>query len=207
VTDERHISRSVLHDRALLVALCPLIAVSDTLVNALGSSVVALIASSLTAVIAVLIARWISDELRFASNFLIFAIIIGILELAVLALFPRLRVSLGVFLPLIACNLAVLWSIQEPTASWQQVINTLRLCGIITLALVLLGAARELVGHGSLMHDAGASLSPWFTRLEWTVFDLDMGFLLAMLPPGAFISLGLLIALANWFRSYRTIER
>ena len=68
----------------------------------------------------------------------------------------------------------------------------------IALTLLALGLARELVGRGSLLNGAGALLGSWAQRLELKVFSVDMGFLLAMLPPGAFISLGLLIAARNW---------
>jgi electron transport complex protein RnfE len=68
----------------------------------------------------------------------------------------------------------------------------------IGLTLLVLGVARELVGRGSLLHGAGSMLATWASHLEIRVFRVDMGFLLAMLPPGAFISLGLLIALRNW---------
>jgi electron transport complex protein RnfE len=58
-----------------------------------------------------------------------------------------------------------------------------------------------LVGHGSLFHGAAVSFGPQLQELEWTAFDFDMGFLLAMLPPGAFIALGLLLALRNAWQS------
>jgi electron transport complex protein RnfE len=70
--------------------------------------------------------------------------------------------------------------------------------------LLALGLARELVGRGSLLNGAGALLGSWAQRLEIKVFSVDMGFLLAMLPPGAFISLGLLIAARNWLARRRS---
>jgi len=89
--------------------------------------------------------------------------------------------------------------------------NTLRNALIvatgIALSLMLLGAARELVGRGSLLHDAGRLLGTWAQPLQIEVFRLDMGFLLAMLPPGAFMSLGLLLAMRNWLAERRRQEK
>jgi electron transport complex protein RnfE len=76
----------------------------------------------------------------------------------------------------------------------------------IALTLLALGLARELVGRGSLLNGAGTLLGAWAQRFEINVFSVDMGFLLAMLPPGAFISLGLLIAARNWLARRRSLD-
>jgi hypothetical protein len=62
----------------------------------------------------------------------------------------------------------------------------------------------KLVGRGSLLNDAGNLLGAWASRAETSIFRVDMGFLLAMLPPGAFISFGLLLAARNWIRQRRS---
>jgi electron transport complex protein RnfE len=111
---------------------------------------------------------------------------------------------MDVFLPLIACNYALLRALDSQGAA--SLGDSMRIAATAAAAMLILGVARELVGHGSLMHDAGASVGSWFKPLEWTVFDLDMGFLLAMLPPGAFIAAGLLIALRNAWYSRERIE-
>lgn len=66
------------------------------------------------------------------------------------------------------------------------------------LAALVLGAGRELVGHGSLFADAGNVLGNWAKPLQLQLFRADMGFLLAVLAPGAFVGLGLGVALYNW---------
>jgi Na+-translocating ferredoxin:NAD+ oxidoreductase subunit E len=182
-------------DRTLLVALCPLLAMSDTVVETVAASIALLVVAALTSSIVAITNKWVASELRLAASFITLALLVGIVELITLAWFPRLRASFGVFLPLIACNYALLRALDSPGAPTPT--RSLRIAAIAAVAMLILGIARELVGHGSLMHDAGASLSSWFKPLEWTVFDLDMGFLLAMLPPGAFIAAGLLIALQN----------
>lgn len=182
-------------ERTLLVALCPLLAISDTVVEAVAAAIALIAVAAFTSAIVAITSKWVAPELRLAANFTTLALLVGILELVTLAWFPRLRASLGVFLPLIACNYALLRALDSPRGS--TVASSLRIGAIAGSAMLTLGIARELVGHGSLMHDAGASLGSWFRSWERTVFDLDMGFLLAMLPPGAFIAAGLLIALQN----------
>ena len=78
--------------------------------------------------------------------------------------------------------------------------HAMRLSLAIAAMLLVLGVARELVGRGSVLHDAGLMFGVWARAFETKVFSVDMGFLLGMLPPGAFISLGLLLALLNWLR-------
>ncbi len=182
-------------EHTLLVALCPLLAMSDTVVEAVAASIALLTVAALTSSIVAITSKWVDSGLRLAANFITLALLVGIVELIALAWFPRLRASLSVFLPLIACNYALLRALDSPSPTTLG--SSLRIATIAALAMLILGIARELVGHGSLMHDAGAGLGSWFKALEWTVFDLDMGFLLAMLPPGAFIAAGLLIALKN----------
>jgi Na+-translocating ferredoxin:NAD+ oxidoreductase subunit E len=182
-------------DRTLLVALCPLLALSDTVVEAVAASISLIAVAALTGSIVALTSKWVDSGLRLAASFITLALLIGIVELITLAWFPRLRASFGVFLPLIACNYALLRVLDPPGAP--TLARSLQIAATAAVAMLILGIARELVGHGSLMHDVGASLGSWFKPLEWTVFDLDMGFLLAMLPPGAFIAAGLLIALKN----------
>jgi electron transport complex protein RnfE len=193
---------SRIDDRIALLTLCPLIAISDTLIEAAAAALILLIVSCVAAAIFSLIRRWLTWELELPAAFITFALLIAIVELVLLAWAPRLRLSLAVFLPLIVCNFGVLlWWIGKGDSASATLGGTLRLCALAAIALLILGVARELVGHGSLFHGAGTSLSPQLQRLEWTAFDFDMGFLLAMLPPGAFIAFGLLLALRNAWQS------
>ena len=191
-------------ERTLLMALCPLLAMSDTVVEAVAASIALIVVAAAASLIVSIANKWVASELRLATSFITLALLVGILELVALAWFPRLRASLGVFLPLMACNYALLHALDSPGASI--VARSFNIVAFAATAMLILGIARELVGHGSLMHDAGASLGSWSQALEWTVFDLDMGFLLAMLPPGAFIAAGLLIALKNAWHLRERIE-
>ena len=184
-------------DRIALLTLCPLIAISDTLIEAAAAALILFVVSCATAAVFLIIRRWLTPELELPAAFITFALLIAIIELALLAWTPRLRISLAVFLPLVICNVGCLLTWVGNKSAAVTMNATLRLCGLAVAALLILGVARELVGHGSLFHGAATSLSPRLSWLEWTAFDFDMGFLLAMLPPGAFIAFGLLLALRN----------
>lgn len=192
-------------DGIALLALCPLLAVSDTLVNALGLGLaVMVVVPPATALVAAARSR-LDDESALAAGLLVLAGSIGCMELVLRAWFPDLRQSLGVFLPLVLANAVIVGHLQMTRETPRDAIaGSARTSGQIAVTLVLLGILRELVGRGSLLHDAGPTFGAWAAVLEANVFRVDMGFLLAMLPPGAFISLGLLIAARNWLAQRRT---
>ncbi|MGH8176530.1 MAG: Rnf-Nqr domain containing protein [Steroidobacter sp.] len=188
-----------------LCALCPVLAVSDTLVNAIGLGVTALLVAPLAAVLFAITRRWLATETELAGALLLFAGVMGCAELLMRAYFVDLYNALGVFLPLLAANIVMLGVLIAPQASRTgAVLNVLATSARIALVLLVLGIARELVGRGSLLHDAGLMFGQWARGFEMNVFRVDMGFLLGMLPPGAFISLGLLIAARNWVEQRRS---
>jgi electron transport complex protein RnfE len=181
-----------------LLALCPLLAVSDTVVKALGFSSLVLVIFPLATLVLGALRRWLDDAIVLPASLLVTAGLVTAAELFMRAWFPDLGASFGVFLPLLAVNIVVIDQLQTPAADrGAALIRSVRIALGIALTLLALGLARELVGRGSLLSGAGA-LGNWAAPLEVKVFSVDMGFLLAMLPPGAFISLGLLIAARNW---------
>jgi electron transport complex protein RnfE len=119
-----------------------------------------------------------------------------------------LHVALGVFLPLLVANLAIQWRAERMAAGspGSAVLAGLRTGAAMAAVLFLLGIARELVGHGSLLHSSATLLAGWTSALDRQLFDADMGFLLAMLPPGAFISFGVLLAAGQWITRRRRHE-
>lgn len=187
------------HDRDLLLAIsvCPLLAVSDTMSSAIGLSIVVTISLVLARPLALLTERWLDDVWQVAATLLLVTFVASTLLLLVQAQFPQLRQSIGIFPLLIATNAAVILGFTTPEPAPRALVRTARLCARIAVLLILLGVARELVGRGSVFHDAGNQFGAWARSLQ--LFRADMGFLLAMLPPGAFISLGLILAVRNWF--------
>jgi Na+-translocating ferredoxin:NAD+ oxidoreductase subunit E len=182
-----------------LLALCPLLAVSDTVVKAIGASAAALIVIPLSTALIGLVRRWLDEEITLAASLLVLAGLVGCVQLLMQARFPDLGAALGPFLPLLAVNVIVADHVSTAHADGAAALRRAVVISVgIALTLLVLGIARELVGRGSLLYGTGSMLAAWVAQLEINVFRVDMGFLLAMLPPGAFISLGLLIALRNW---------
>jgi electron transport complex protein RnfE len=188
---------------ARLIAVCPLLAMSDTVADALGIGVVVVIVVPLgTAVLALLRSR-LTSETALAASMLTIAALVACVELLLSAWFSELRTALTLFVPLIVSNLIAVQHLQARHESLgAALIGSLRIAAGIAITLLPLGIARELVGRGSLLHDAGNLLGAHWAELS--VFRVDMGFLLAMLPPGAFISFGLLLAARNWIIQRRS---
>lgn len=194
----------------LVLALCPALAVSDTVANALGLGVIAIVATTTTLLAAVLLRR-LPDEIRWLMHTMILAAGVSVCALLLNAWLPELYQSLGLFLPLLVAN-AVIALRAEAAAELSLPDATfagLRTGATMALVLLTLGVAREIVGHGSVLHDAnvmlGGIFGDWASAARLQLFRADMGFLLAMLPPGAFIAFGLLLAGWNWIAGGRRI--
>jgi H+/Na+-translocating ferredoxin:NAD+ oxidoreductase subunit E len=190
-----------------LIAVCPLLAMSDTVADALGIGVIVLIVVPLaTALLAVLRSR-LANETALAASMLTIAALVACVELLLSAWFGELRTSLTLFVPLIVSNLIVVQHVYARHENFAAAVTeSLRIAIGIAITLLPLGIARELVGRGSFLHDAQTLLGAWAGWAELSVFRVDMGFLLAMLPPGAFISFGLLLAARNWFIQRRDVR-
>ena len=185
----------------VLLGLCPLLAVSGTVVNALGLG----LATTLTLVfsnLAVSLARHaLRPEIRIPAYVLIIASVVTVIQLLMQAWFHDLYRVLGIFIPLIVTNCAIIGRAEafaSRNAPLPSVIDGLATGLGFCLALVALGALREVVGRGTLMSQAGLMFGELGETLQFTLIPDHPGFLLAMLPPGAFIGLGLLIAGRNW---------
>jgi electron transport complex protein RnfE len=190
----------------VLLGLCPLLAVTGTVVNAIGLG----LATTLTLVfsnLAVSLVRGVlRPEIRIPAYVLIIASVVTVIQLLMQAWFHDLYRILGIFIPLIVTNCAIIGraeafaSRNPPLAALADGLATgLGFC----LALVLLGALREIVGRGTLFSQAQLMFGEFGERLQLTLVPDHPGFLLAMLPPGAFIGLGLLIAARSWLDSRR----
>lgn len=190
---------------AYVLALCPVLAVSDNVVNALGIGVAAIIAITVCSLAVTLVARRLPDEIRVVSSALILAAVVGCLMLLFNAGAHELHRSLSLYLPLLIANYVLLERIEESATKppLRAVVTALKTGFTLAVALLALGIARELVGRGSLLYNAGAMLGGAAKQAELQFFRADMGFLLATFPPGAFISVGLLLAARNWWLARR----
>ncbi len=183
-----------------ILGLCPLLAVTATAINGLGlglATTLVLVASNVTVS---LIRNLVRPEVRIPVFVLVIASFVTAVELAMNAFFHDLYKVLGIFIPLIVTNCAILGR-AEAFASKNNVAKSFMdglTMGLgFMLVLVVLGAMRELIGFGTLFANANIMLGESARWLTITVFDNYKGLLLAILPPGAFIGLGLLIALKN----------
>ena len=180
-----------------LLGLCPLLAVTTTFVNGLGLGLATLIVLTCSNALVSVTRRFIRPEIRIPMYVLIISSLVTCIEMIFLAWFPSLGRSLGIFIPLIVTNCAIV-ARAEVFASRNPVGPSL-LDGIsmgsgFALLLMAIGAFRELLGQGSIMSRMDMLFGGEPSR---GLVIVDGGFLLAILPPGAFISLGLFVAGKN----------
>lgn len=183
-----------------ILGLCPLLAVTSTAVNGLGlglATTLVLVSSNVTVS---LIRHLVRPEVRIPVFVLVIASFVTAVELAMNAFFYDLYKVLGIFIPLIVTNCSILGR-AEAFASKNDVgrsfMDGLTMGVGFMIVLVLLGAMREIIGFGTLFAQANMMFGDAASWLTTTVIEDYKGFLLAVLPPGAFIGLGLLIALKN----------
>ena len=183
-----------------LLGLCPLLAVTGTVINGLGLGIATLITLVLSNSIVSLIRPWLKSEIRIPIFVLIIASIVTTIELSMNAWFHELYLVLGIFIPLIVTNCSII-ARAEAFASKNNLFDS-ALDGFMmglgfTLVLVVLGGMRELIGFGTLFANAQLMFGSVGETMTITFSEHYPGFLLAVLPPGAFIGLGLLIAIKN----------
>jgi electron transport complex protein RnfE len=183
-----------------LLGLCPLLAVTSTLTNAIGLGLATLFVLVCSNATVSAIRNWVPKEIRIPIFVLIIASFVTCVQLLMNAYTFGLYQSLGIFLPLIVTNCAIIgraeaYASKNPIK--QATFDGLMMGLGFLLILMLLGAVREILGQGTLFDGANLLLGDWASILRIEVFHLDSQFLLAILPPGAFIVMGLFIALKN----------
>jgi len=183
-----------------LLGLCPLLAVSSTVTNALGLGIATLLVLVGSNVTVSLVRDYVPKEVRIPVFVMIIAALVTCVQLLMNAYAYGLYLSLGIFIPLIVTNCIIIGR-AEAFASKNDVLPAAQdgfWMGLgMTSVLVVLGAMRELIGNGTLFNGAELLLGTWAQSLRIEVFQFDNSFLLALLPPGAFIGVGLLIAVKN----------
>jgi electron transport complex protein RnfE len=183
-----------------LLGLCPLLAVSGTVVNALGLGIATTLVLAGSNVTVSLIRNLVRPELRIPTFVLVIASFVTAVELVMQAFLYDLYLVLGIFIPLIVTNCVII-ARAESFASKNNVGRAL-LDGLamgigFTAVLLLLGAIREILGQGTLLAQAELMFGEGTQWLTITLLEDYRGYLLAILPPGAFLGLGMLIAVKN----------
>ena len=180
-----------------MLALCPLLAVTGTATNGLGmglATTAVLIASNFI----VSVSRgMITPEVRIPVFVLLIASIVTLVDMFMNAYLHELYKVLGLFIPLIVTNCAILG--RAESFAFRQPMPASVLDGLMTglgftLALFILGATREILGSGTLFANASLMFGQVFSVIELTIIPNYRGFLLMILPPGAFIALGFILA-------------
>lgn len=178
------------------LALCPLLAVTGTATNGLGMGLATLAVMTASNGIISLARHLIPSEIRIPIFVLLIATLVTLVDISMNAWAHELYKVLGLFIALIVTNCALLGR-AEAFASKQPVAHALWdgfTMGIgFTIALVALGASREILSSGTLFANASQLLGKSFNFLEITVIPEYKGFLLTALPPGGFIMLAFLI--------------
>ncbi|WP_018984462.1 electron transport complex subunit E [Salinimonas chungwhensis] len=183
-----------------LLGLCPLLAVTATVINGLGlglATMAVLVGSNITVS---LVRNFVRNEIRIPVFVMVIASFVTIIQLLMNAFTYELYLALGIFIPLIVTNCAIIGR-AEAFASKNKVLpaafDGVMMGAGFTLVLVLLGGMREVLGAGTLLSGADRLFGPIASNWTLTIFATEQPFLLAILPPGAFIGMGLLIAAKN----------
>jgi len=191
------------HNNQALVALlglCPLLAVSNTLINGLGLGLATTLVLTLSNASVSVIRNWVRPEIRLPVFVLIIASFVTTVELVMNAYFHGLYKVLGIFIPLIVTNCAIIGRAEafaSRNALPRALVDGLSIGLGFTLALMALGGGRELIGQGTLFDGAHLMFGEAARDWRWSIGEDYPGVLIAILPPGAFFGLGMLIALKN----------
>ncbi|MBS9437094.1 electron transport complex subunit E [Photorhabdus noenieputensis] len=180
-----------------LLGLCPLLAVSSTATNALGLGLATTLVLVCTNIAVSSLRRWVPNEIRIPIYVMIIASVVSTVQMLINAYAFGLYESLGIFIPLIVTNCIVIGRAEAYAAKnpiMPSAIDGLAMGLGATFALFVLGAIREVLGNGTLFDGADLLLGNWAKVLRIEIVHMDSPFLLAILPPGAFIGLGLMLA-------------
>lgn len=190
-----------------LLGLCPTLAVTTTFVNgvSLGLATALVMAASNGAVSPV--RKFVPDEIRVPVFILVIASLVTMIDLIIHGFAEPLHKVLGIFIPLIVVNCIVLARVESfaaKNAPAPAIFDGFMMGLGLTCVLGLLGAMREIFGKGTLFSGIDLVFGEQAQHLVLTVIPDYQGFLLAALPPGAFLGLGFLIALHNWQEARNT---
>lgn len=183
-----------------LLGLCPLLAVSSTATNALGLGLATMLVLTCTNTVISLFRKYIPNEIRIPIYVMIIATTVTVVQLLMNAYTYTLYQSLGIFIPLIVTNCIVIGR-AEAFASKNSLLHSVWdgfSMGLgMALSLTVLGALREIIGQGTVFDGIENLFGEQAKFLTLHIYHTESSFLLFILPPGAFIGLGLLLAIKN----------
>ena len=183
-----------------LLGLCPLLGVSSSVVNALGLGIATMLVVMGSNIVVSLIRHQVSDAIRLPVFVMVIASLTTCVELLMQAYTYELYKILGIFIPLIVTNCIILGradAFASKTSPLPAAFDGLMMGAGFAAVLVLLGGLRELIGQGTLFANMNLLLGPMADHWTLTVIPNYKSFLFAILPPGAFVFMGFLIAIKN----------
>ncbi len=191
-----------------LLGLCPTLAVTTSAVNglSLGLATALVMAASNGSVSPV--RKLVPNEIRVPVFILVIATLVTVIDMSINAFAHPLHKVLGIFIPLIVVNCIVLARVESFAAkntTVPSILDGFMMGSGLMLVLGLLGAMRELVGKGTILSGLDLVFGPSAIPFMWVSTDYH-GLLLAVLPPGAFLGLGSLIAIRNWIEIRNTAK-
>ncbi len=200
-TDYKRIIRDGIWDNNVVfaqgLALCPVLAVTSSATNGLGMGLASTAVLVMSNLLVSSIRQWVSPAVRIPVYITLIATLVTLVDMALNAWVHELYKVLGLFIALIVVNCAILGR-AESFASKNSPIPAMfdgLMMGLgFTLALVILGGVREVMGSGTLFASASLLLGKSFAFMELTLIPNYKGFLLMILPPGGFMALGFLLA-------------
>ncbi|MFI0400632.1 MAG: electron transport complex subunit E [Thiolinea sp.] len=189
-----------------LLGLCPLMAITTNAINGLGLGLATLATLVITNLLISLLRPFIREEIRIPAFVLIIASTVTAIELLIHAYFSELYAVLGIFIPLIVTNCIIIGRAEAyaaknpPKYAW---LDGFMMGLGFALVLIALGAIREFLAQGTVLAQAHLMFGEAARGLALHISDDFKGLLLAALPPGAFISLGFLVAGKNYLDQRR----
>lgn len=188
-----------------LLGLCPLLAVTGTVVNAIGLGLATILVLVGSNVAVSIIRNHVSDAVRLPAFVMIIASFVTVTELVMQALTYELYQILGIFIPLIVTNCAILGRADAfacKNGIIPSAVDGFTMGLGFTVVLILLGVIREVIGQGTLFTNMDLIFGEMAVNWQIVIFNDYPDFLFAILPPGAFVAMGLIIALKNLVDNY-----
>jgi electron transport complex protein RnfE len=184
------------------LALCPAIAITTTATNGLGMGIATTVVLTLTNAVISIFRNVVTPEVRIPVFILIIAAVVTVVDLVTNAFLHSLYNVLGLFIPLIVTNCVVLGRAEVFSSRYgvlPSAADGLMMGLGFTAVLTVIGAVREVIGSGTLFASASLLLGSTFSFLELTLIPEYKGYLIMMLPPGGFITVGFLMAARQAF--------
>lgn len=193
-----------------LLGLCPLLAVSNSAVNALGLGLATIIVLTLSNLIISIIRKIIITEIRIMLYVCVIASLVTCVQLIMEAFMPDLYQTLGLYISLIATNCIIMARAEVFAVKnncYYATIDGLANGIGFTLVLLFIGLIREFLGKGTIFSGMEQLFGDAARNMTTQIFNGDKGFIIAILPPGAFLSLGMLVALKNYIDNRYKIHK